>query len=106
MIGEQRAGSSSGERRLTRKELERDDAPGIYVCPGVDLAADNLFRRHVSRCPDRDARLRESVLGSRPRGCCGGIDRLADAEVGDDRGAAGKQDVLGLDVAVDDAVGV
>ena len=32
-----------------------------------------------------------------------GADRLGDAEVGDHGGAAGEEDVVGLDVAVDDA---
>src|SRR5207249_8139069 len=56
-----------------------------------------LLRAHVAGRADRLARLGE-------RQAAGGADRARDAEVGHDGVIAGKEDVLGFDVAVDDSL--
>ena len=61
----------------------------------------DLLGSHVLRCPEGNAELGERVVGV--RGARGG-DRFADAEIGDRRAVAGKKNVVGLDVAVDNAL--
>ncbi len=81
------------ERPLAGQHFEEDDTQREDVGAGVDLALENLLRRHVGRC---------GRGGSGP----GDVDRLygGDAEV-HQVGLARfvQEDVVGLDVAVDDA---
>ena len=64
----------------------------------VDSAiAGRLLGRHVLRRAERQACLRDATAA-------GVADGERDAEIGDDRLAVVKQNVLGLEVAMDDAV--
>ena len=89
-----------GEGRLSGQHLVADAAQGVDVGTGGDLAfAHCLLWRHVVGRPQREA-------GFRHPGAAGLGHRERDAEVGHQRPAIVQQDVLGLDVAVDDAVAV
>ena len=58
-----------------------------------------MLRAHVGRCPDAHPRLREGLALDHAQ-------RLADAEIRDQRMPVLQHDVLGLDVAVHDSVTV
>ena len=91
------------ERQLSGEHLVPHDTQTVDVGPPVDLAiAGRLLGTHVVRRADRDA-----GGGQRARPRRRG-ERLGDAEVGEDRSAAAplQQDVVGFDVAMDDAEGV
>ena len=78
------------------QQLVEDDTRGVHVGPGVGPAVDDQLGREVGDGADQDAAGR-GVLGV-------GADRLGQPEVGDlDPAVVGDQDVLGLDVAVDQA---
>ena len=95
-------GRQAGERGLARDQLVRHAAEGVDVGAVIGRGiARRLLGGHVGRCPDGGAQLGER--GTR-RTLGGGRDGLGDAEIGDDRGVAGEQDVVRLDVAVHDAV--
>ena len=68
---------------------------------GVGIA-DGLLGRHVGRRADAPARMRQGAAGR--RGPLRDADRLRDAEVRDDGGAAREQHVVRLHVPVDDAL--
>ncbi|MCF0090954.1 hypothetical protein B0E37_06072 [Streptomyces sp. MH192] len=83
------------------EEVQRDQADGEQVGGEVGFAAQDLLGREVARSADDVVRLRQPGLAEPHR----------DAEVGQPQpGAAGagrlQQDVGGLDVAVDDVLGV
>ena len=89
------------ERRLAGQALVEDGPEGIRVGPAVEAPRRDLLRAEVRHGAHERAGLREAVLGRRER----------EAEVhhpGADvaRVVARRHDVLGLDVAVDDAAGV
>ena len=89
-----------GERRRPAQHLIEHAAEAVDVAPPVHLRrAAGLLRAHVGRRPDGEARLGEALVAR-------GLARGGDAEVGHDGLVAVEQDVLGLDVAVDDAVPV
>lgn len=78
--------------------LVEDRPEGVEVAPGIDRLTPHLLGRHVGRRSDDDPGLGELTVG-RPR--------LGDAEVEHLCLEAGsvrdEEDVVGLDVAVDDA---
>ena len=77
------------------QQLVKDHAERVDVGARVDGLALHLLRRHVRRRADHAARRGQALLV---------VDELGDSEVEDLRLAAiGDQDVVGLDVAVDDA---
>ena len=87
-----------GERWLARQHLVQHGGKRVDVGPRVErLVARRLLGAHVGRRADREPGLREPLVAA--------AEGARDAEVGDQRVAvAREQDVLGLDVAVDDAV--
>ena len=92
-----------GEGMRARQQLVRHDAPGVEIRAVVHRLADGLLRRHVGGGTERASRLRQRGRGRAIRGPGGG-ERLGDAEVGDHRGPVREEHVLGLDVAMDDAL--
>jgi len=96
---EQRLRSTPGERRLSGKHLVRNQAERVDVGAMVDARiGTDLFGRHVCRRADCDA-----GAGDAPRGR-GIRHRLRYTEISNERDAAGQQHVLGLYVAMHDAV--
>ena len=88
----------AGVRHLPGDHLEQQDAGRVDVGPAVGLAPLDLLGRQVGDRAD-DHPLRDALAV--------GLDRSGEAEVGDlDATVVGDQDVLGLDVAVDEAGGV
>ena len=67
--------------------------------PSTARSPRGLLGRHVLRRAERETRLRDSRTA-------GVGDRQRDAEIGDERLSLVKQDVLGLEVAMDDTVAV
>src|SRR5262249_6735792 len=100
----------AGERAASRQHLEEGGAEGEDVGAAVDRLAADLFRRHVARGADEELRTRSAAARDRVAREAGGAGRLLDArdaEVEDLRPALVRQeDVVGLDVAVDDALPV
>ena len=93
-----RGGAAEG--RLPGEHLVGDGAQGIHVAASADLAlAHRLFGGHVARRAERHAGLGHAAAAGLLHG-------EGDAEVGDEGLAVVQQDVVGLDVAVDDAVAV
>ncbi len=101
-VGEQdRQRLAGAERHASRQQLVRDHARGVEVGPRPDLARHRLLGRHVGGSADRHA----GRGPERARALLG--QRLGDPEVGDlDPPVGGDHQVLGLEVAVDDARGV
>ena len=101
------------ERPRARQELVGDDSGGVEVGARVDVLAERLLGRHVVGGPERDAGLGQRVAGAAGLGL-GVAHQLGDAEVEelDDvallvRGAGvDEHDVVGLEIAVDDALAV
>ena len=89
------------EGRMAGEQLVRHAAERVQIGAIVGRRiARRLLRGHVRRRADGGAELRQR----RPdRPLLRGGDRLGDPEVGDDGRSSGEQDVVGLDVAVDDA---
>jgi hypothetical protein len=86
-------------RRLAREQLVQHAPQAVHVAPRVERAlARRLLGAHVLGRAHHEPGLGEPFLVA-PRG-------EGDAEVGHHRLALVQQDVLGLDVAVDQAVGV
>ena len=91
------------ERRPAGDQLVRHHPERIEVHPVVGVRVRRrLLGRHVDRRPDGGSHLGQG-RGVLAAVGAGGGDRLGDAEVGDGGAAAGEEDVVGLDVAVDDA---
>ena len=89
------------ERRAPRQQLVRQHADRIDVGPVIDVrVARHLLRRHVLRRPEEHAVARERQRSRRRR------QGPRYPEVAHQRVTTGDQDVVGLDVAVDDALGV
>jgi hypothetical protein len=87
------------ERDAPREHLERHAADRVEVGPGADVLRHRLLRRHVGRRADGRAGGGQERAGLHLRR------RLGDAEVGDLHAPVGRDhQVLGLKVAVDDAV--
>ncbi len=100
MRRDHRLRGGAGEWRLAGQHLVQHAAETVEVAPAVDgLVTGCLLGAHVSGRTDRHARARECGDTLRRR-----AHRLADAEIGHHRVAILQQDVLGLDVAVHDAV--
>jgi hypothetical protein len=91
----------AGERRLTRQRFEDNGAQAVHVAALVGTAFPaRLFRTHVERRPHRNAGIRHRRRELLVR-------RARQTEVGQQRvPLGGEHDVLGLDVAVDHAVGM
>ena len=85
------------EGRLAGQHLVEDDTEGVEVAPRVAPLALHLLRRHVVRRPDRLGQARPRHLPERRVERDAEVDELHPAVRGD-------HDVLGLEVAVDDAV--
>ena len=93
-------GRGAGMRRVPGEHLVEHAAERVDVAPGGDLLlGGGLLGAHVVRRAERHAGLGHPAAGR-------GTQRQRDAEVGHHRAAVVEQDVLGLDVAVDDAVPV
>ena len=98
-LGDDRLRGGAGEGRLPGQHLVQHAAEAVEVAPAVHRGvAGGLLGAHVGRRADRHAGLGDRAVGP--------AQRLADAEVGHQRRALVQQDVLGLDVAVHDAVAV
>ena len=83
------------EGRAARDELVERDAERVEIAGGTGLLAADLLGRHVADGADDDA------LGRQPAG----VGEVGDAEVAERGGAVGGEPhVVGLDVAVHDAV--
>ncbi len=94
------------ERRTAGDQLVRHDAERVEVHAVVGVRVRRrLLGGHVGRRADGGADLGQRGAPSAAVGA-GRADRLGDAEVGDRGAAAGEEDVVGLDVAVDDALRV
>ena len=85
----------SGERRFADEHLVEHAAERVLVAASVDGFTRRLFRADVRQRSHCHPRLGHSRLAHR-------ADRLADAEVGDERRAVLQQNVLRFHVAVHD----
>ena len=93
-------GVGSGERRLAGEHLVHHAGQRIDVGAAVDLGGSaGLLGAHVCRGADHHVLAREPIA-------LGLMDDLGDPEVGEQQVVGLDQQVLGLDVAVDDALGV
>jgi hypothetical protein len=99
-----RLGDALGEQLLRRvahvgrhpgDRLVEHAREGIDVAAPVEGTVARLLRAHVRRGPGDGPLLRDLLRGA--------VDRARDAEVGEHGVAAGEEDVLGLDVAMDHA---
>ena len=99
--GEHLLGRRAGERRTARQHLGAEDAYRVQVTAvvGVGIGRD-LFRRHVRGCAERHTGRGETGRPGR------GADRLRDSKVRHQGVMAREQHVVGLAVAMDDAVRV
>ena len=87
-------------RWLAREHLVHHGAERIDVGAGVErTVARRLLRRHVLRCTEREPGLRDAL----PTGVA---QRERNAEIGDQRLAVVKQNVLGFEIAMDHAAAV
>ena len=87
-------------RRLAREHLVEQTAEAVDVGARVEPAlARRLLGAHVTRRAEREPGLGHAIAA-------GLAHRERDPEVGDERRAIVQEDVLGLDVAMDDAVPV
>jgi hypothetical protein len=99
-----------GEWRLTANHLEEDDAQGVEIRARVEGLALRLLGRHVPRRSEDRARLR--LHGIELAGLV--VEHLGDAEVEDLENLAGfarrshfgEEQIVGLEIAVNDAFGV
>src|SRR5258707_808537 len=85
----------------SRDELVRDDPPGVEIGALVDVVTGRLLRRHIAGRSNRRSGAGESLdawLSQR------GVDGLGDPEISNDRSSTREQHVLGLDIAMHDAV--
>ena len=97
---EHRLRRPAAEGGLPRDQLIRQDAPRVHVSAMIHARVGAcLFASHVGGRAECDAH-RCHAGGAIGRG----IDRLGHAKVRDHRAATGEQHVVGLDVAVHDAV--
>ena len=96
MLERNRHARVGAERYGARQHFVADDAQGIEIAAAVELDSLDLFGTHVARRTDQHARYRErstAVHGTR------------DAEIGEyGRAVLAEQDVLGLDVAMHEAL--
>src|SRR4051812_21399763 len=98
--GENRLGRRARERRRAGKHLVAEDAQRVDVGAVIHGIAEGLFGRHVPDGAERHAGAGEP----RVRGFSRQRERRRDAEIREDRVSILQQDVLGLDVAMDDAL--
>ncbi|MCY1008945.1 hypothetical protein OV079_25985 [Nannocystis pusilla] len=102
-------GGLAGERPLAVQRLVERHAQAELVGQRVGRAAAELLRRHVRRRPEQDARGRAGRLRPRQRDLVGVLVVVLVAEADQaevdhaDPAVAADQDVVGLDVAVDEA---
>ena len=107
-------GGAPVEGALPGRKLVEHGAEGEEIAPGVERLPAGLLRRHVVERPQRGAGARQLPAGNGGRrlrvGGGRGVeegDELRQAEVEDlGLAGAGHEDVGGLDVAVDDPLGV
>ena len=95
-LGDHRLRRRPGERRLAGQHLVEHAAESIDVASGVDGAAAGLLGAHVGRRADGEAGRGEVAAGR--------LERSRDAEIGDPGVPTREENVLGLDVAMHDAV--
>jgi len=99
--GEDRLGCGPGERRAARQQLVGQGTYGIDVRPMVDVRIGRcLLGRHVCRCPQRH------TGGGQPLPPGGLAHRFRDAEVRNQGVPPRQHHVVGLDVAMHDALAV
>jgi hypothetical protein len=99
-LAEHRLCARSNKGLLPGKHLVQHARQAVLIAPAVDLPlAGRLLRAHVRRSPDHHPR-----LGKRVARC--DAYRFRDAEIHHHRFTFVKHDVLGLDVAVHDALAV
>jgi hypothetical protein len=100
LTNEQRLRGAPGERRLAREHLEQDAPQCIDVAARVDLLlAPRLLGAHVGGRANSETGRRQLFSACRRDGSC-------HAEVDDHRVTFRQQDVVGLDIAMDDAAAV
>jgi hypothetical protein len=106
-------GRAPSKRTLAEKHLVENETKGKDVAPVVSAAAPNLFGRHISDGPERGFREWVDVNGRDRRvSFSGGLDgillrRLRQSKIENlHRAVARDEDVLGLQVAVGDALQV
>src|SRR3954470_9551580 len=100
MPSDQRLGRTSREWRLSGEHLVQHAPEAVDIAAAVDARIGHaLLRTHVGRGAERYAGAGQLLLAE----CAGGT---RDPEVGDQCLAILEEDVLGLDVAVNDAVPV
>ena len=93
------AGPRAREGGRARQHLVHDACQRVLIAAAVHFGARRLLGAHVGGRAERHARGGERVATGLAHG-------VRDAEVGDHGVAPGQQNVLGLDVAVDDAPAV
>ena len=98
MLSEEHHRRSTFERRPTCDQLVDDAGQAVLIGAPIDDVAVGLLGSHVGRRAHDDADLGEP----RVPGCC--RDCVRDTEIRQHWMAVGDEDVLGLDVAMDDAL--
>jgi hypothetical protein len=99
--GEHLLGAGAGERGARRQEFVCHHTEGVEIGPVIHVGVGHrLLRRHVGRCAQRHAHRGERLT---PGGLA---QRLGHAEVHDQGMSPAEHDVLGLEIAVDDAMAV
>ncbi len=99
-LRDHRLRARTGHRRLAREHLVEHRCERVHVAPRIDAAvARRLLGTHVLRRAEREPRLREAVTARFLHG-------ERDAEIRQHRLAFLDQDVLGLDVAMHQALPV
>ncbi len=97
MLRHDGGGVLARKRRLASQHLEEHAPEAVDVGRRAYLLARELLGAHVYRGAHGHAGLRELVLA-----CFGA--RARDAEIGDERVTVGEHHVLGLDIAMNDAL--
>src|SRR5512132_2910234 len=93
--------AAAGERSVAGEHLVRDYAERINVRAGIDIgAAEGLLGRHVADGTHRHPGASQSLAGY----VMWTGQRRGDAEIGENRLAIFEEDVLGFDVAMNDAL--
>ena len=97
MLRDDGLGRPTSEGRLAAEHLVQHAAERIQIASAVDLTAHRLFRAHIGWSAEGEPHPGQP-LGS------GSGDGVGDSEIGEYGLATFQQNVLGLDVAMNDAV--